>query len=83
MSESWIDRYERAGLLGRVGMLGSGAVRLLAGAIDKGLEHTASVLVESKEAVERELDPNVSEARILDEWDDDPGTPSSPAESAD
>lgn len=70
MSESWPDRFERAGLLERVGLLGGGAVRLLANAIDRGLDRAASVAVESKRAFERELDPNVSDARVLDESDE-------------
>ena len=70
MSESWPDRFERAGLLERVGLLGGGAIRLLAGVIDKGLDRAATVAVEAKEAFDRELDPNVSDARVLDESDE-------------
>ena len=68
--ETWIDRYERAGWLGRVGLLGGGAVRLAARAIDGALDRAASVTVEAKEAFQKELDPNVSDATILEETDD-------------
>ena len=66
----WLERYERAGLWGRVGLLGGSAVRLAAALIDKGLDRAASVTVEAKEAFERELDPNVVNAQILDESDE-------------
>lgn len=70
MSEPWPDRFERAGLPERVGLLAGGAVRLLANAIETGLDRAASLAVESKRAFERELDPNTSDARILEEWDE-------------
>ncbi|MAQ92108.1 hypothetical protein B1759_02070 [Rubrivirga sp. SAORIC476] len=70
MRDSWPERFERAGLLERVGLVGGGAVRLLANAIDKGLDRAASVAVEAKQAFERELDPNMSDARVLDESDE-------------
>ena len=57
-------------LLERVGLVGGGAVRLLATAIDKGLDRAASVAVDAKQAFERELDPNMSDARVLDESDE-------------
>lgn len=71
MSEkSWIERYAKAGLIERVGMLGGGAVKLAARAVDSALDRAASVAVEAKEAFEKELDPNVSDAQILEEVDD-------------
>lgn len=65
--QSWLDRFEQAGLAERVGLLGGGAVRLAARAIDGALDRAASVAVEAKEAFQKELDPNVSDARILEE----------------
>ncbi len=66
----WLTRYERAGWLGRVGLLGTGAIRVVAGAVDRGLERAASVTVEAKQAFDRELDPNMTSARILEESDE-------------
>ena len=66
----WLERYERAGWLGRVGLVGTGAVRLAATLIDKGLDRAATVTVEAKQAFDRELDPNMTTARILDESDE-------------
>lgn len=68
--ESWIRRYEQAGWLERAGLLGGGAVRLAARAIEGALDRAASVTVEAKEAFQKELDPNVSDARILEESDE-------------
>ena len=48
--EPWIERYERAGWLERLGLLGGGAVRLAARTIDSALERAASITVEAKEA---------------------------------
>lgn len=70
MSERWLDRFEHAGLLGRVGLLGGGAVRLLANAIEGGLDRAASIVADSREAFKKELDPNVTDAKILEETDD-------------
>ena len=68
MSEnSWIERFERAGLMERVGLLGGSAVRLAARAIDGALDRAASVAVEAKEAFQKEMDPNVSDARVIEE----------------
>ncbi len=68
--ESWIERYEQAGWLERVGLLGGGAVKLAARAIDGALERAATISVEAKDAFQKELDPNISDARILEEVDD-------------
>lgn len=70
MSDSWPERFEQAGLVERVGLLGGGAVRLLASAIDKGLDKAATIAVDAKEAFERELDPNMTDAQVLDESDE-------------
>lgn len=78
MSESWPDRFEKAGLFERAGLLGGGAVRLLANAIDKGLDRAASIAVDAKEAFEKEMDPNISDARVLEEWDEPTDPPVDP-----
>lgn len=66
----WLERYEKAGWLGRVGLLGTGAIRVAASAVDKGLDRAASVTVEARKAFQRELDPNMSTAHILEESDE-------------
>lgn len=51
-------------------MLGGGAVRLTASAIDHAIDRAAKVAVEAEQAYRKELDPNVSDATILEETDD-------------
>lgn len=63
----WLDRFAEAGPARRAAMLGGGAVRLVAGLIDRGLDRAATVAVEAHDAFRKELDPNVSDARILEE----------------
>lgn len=65
--EDWLERFEAAGALTRLGMLGSGAVRLAARAIDSALDRAASIAADAEDAFRKELDPNVSDATIVDE----------------
>ena len=67
MSDDWPERFERAGLVGRAAMLGGGAVRLLANAIDRGLDRAAQITLDARDAFERELDPTMTEAHVLEE----------------
>ncbi|MEO0559308.1 MAG: hypothetical protein AAF170_14115 [Bacteroidota bacterium] len=70
MNERWIQRFEQAGWLERAGLLGGGAVRLAARAIDRSLDRAAQITVEAQEAFKKEMDPNISDAVILEETDD-------------
>lgn len=72
MNESWLQRFERAGWLERAGLLGGGAVRLAAQAIDTALERAAQITVEAQDAFQKEMDPNISDATILEEIDERP-----------
>ncbi|HLA62829.1 MAG TPA: hypothetical protein VK610_00260 [Rhodothermales bacterium] len=67
---SWIERYERAGWLERIGLLGGGAVRLTAGLIETAVDRAAKTVAEAEAAFRKELDPNVSDAKVLDEWEE-------------
>lgn len=64
---SWLERFERAGPLARLGLLSGGAVRLAARAIDRGLERAAEIAAEAEDAFKKELDPNIKDATILEE----------------
>lgn len=68
----WLERFEDAGLVGRVGLLAGGAVRLAATAAETVIGRAASIAVEAQTAFRKEMDPNVSDATILDETDDRP-----------
>ncbi|MFN3596351.1 MAG: hypothetical protein ACK41D_03670 [Rubricoccaceae bacterium] len=71
----WLERFERAGWLERAGLLGGGAVRLAAGAIERTLDRAAQIAADAEDAFRKELDPNVTDARILEETDDRAGRP--------
>lgn len=65
--EQWADRFERERLPGKMAMLGGAAVRLSAGLIDRGLSRAAATVAEAGRAFGRELDPNIEDAKILEE----------------
>ena len=48
--DRWAERFERAGVVGRLGLLTGGAVRLAAGAAETALDRAASIAVEAREA---------------------------------
>ena len=68
--ETWLNRFERAGPLARLGLIGGGAVRLAAQAIDGALDRAAETFAQAEDAFRKELDPNVSDAHILEEHDE-------------
>ncbi len=68
----WIEKFERAGLVGRFGLLAGGAVRLAAAAAETAIDRAASIAVEAQTAFKKEMDPNVSDARILEETTERP-----------
>ena len=69
-SSNWVERYERAGWLERIGLLGGGAVRVTANLIESGIDRAAKMVVDVQDAYRREIDPNMSDAKVLDEWDE-------------
>lgn len=69
-TERWIARFEREGVAGKAALLGGTAVRFTAKLIDRTLERAASAVAEAEAAFRRELDPNMEDAKILDEWDE-------------
>lgn len=60
--------------LGKSVFVGGTALRLTANLIESTADRVSSIANRSKEAFERELDPNVEDARILEEYPhpDDP-----------
>ncbi len=65
--DDWAARFEQAGLAGRAALLGGGAVRLAARLAERALDRAATVVVEAQDAFQKELDPNVSDARVIEE----------------
>ncbi|CAN5515032.1 hypothetical protein BH23BAC4_BH23BAC4_07860 [soil metagenome] len=63
----WIDHYSEAGTFERLGLLGGAAVRFSANAIDRVASRAARTIVEAEHAFRKEIDPNISDARVLEE----------------
>ncbi len=70
---TWLERFEQAGPVGRLGLLAGGAVRLAATAAETAIDRAASIAVEAQTAFRKEMDPNVSDARILEETNEREG----------
>ncbi len=68
--ERWATRFDEAGAVGKALLLGGTAVRLTAKLIDGALDRAASTVAGTEQAFKRELDPNMEDATILDEWDE-------------
>lgn len=60
--------------LGKSVFLGGTAVRFAAKLVDATANRVTAIAAESKRAFERELDPNIEEARVIEEYprSDDP-----------
>ena len=71
-TERWIARFEQADLTGKAALLSGTAVRFTANLIDKTLDRAASTVAEAEQAFKREIDPTMEDAKILDEWEDEP-----------
>lgn|GEM_PF-3404518 len=65
--DEWADRFEQAGVVGRLALLGGGAVRVAAGLVERALDRAATAVVDAQDAIQKELDPNVSDARVIEE----------------
>lgn len=59
--------YERLNLLGKTVFLTGAAVHYTTRMIDRVLEHTAGVVAETEKAFRQGLDPNIDEAKVLEE----------------
>lgn len=68
--ESWIEKFEKAGPLARLGLLTGGAVRLAATVAETALDRAATIAVDARDAYRKEVDPNVSDATIIEETDE-------------
>lgn len=59
--------FERLNLLGKAAFLGGSAVRLAASLIDSAVYHAAGVYVEAERAFKQGRDPNIEDAKVIDE----------------
>lgn len=62
--------FERLTLIGKAAFLGGSAVRLAAQAIDGVIGRTADLVAEAEKAFRQGLDPNIEDAKILEERDE-------------
>lgn len=56
--------------LGKSVFVGGAVMRLTANLIDATADRVSSIAARSKTAFERELDPNIEDARVLEEYSD-------------
>lgn len=67
---SWLERFEKAGPAARVGLLAGGAIRVAASLTESAIDRAATIAVDAREAFRKEMDPNISDATILEETTD-------------
>ena len=65
--EDRIAAFERLNLLGKAFFLGGTAVRLAANAIDTVVDRAATVVADAEKAFRQGRDPNIEDAKILEE----------------
>lgn len=65
--ERRLVEFERLNVFGKAVFLGGTAVRLAADVIDSTVQRAADVYVDAEKAFREGRDPNIDEAKILDE----------------
>lgn len=58
---------------GKTVYLGGAALRLTANLVDATADRVSKIAVESKEAFEREIDPQIDDARVIEEYSSEQG----------
>jgi hypothetical protein len=81
-SEKRIVEFERLNPLGKAVFLGGAVARLLGQSIEFVIERTVDLVVEAEKAFKEGLDPNVEDAKILEEYEDPPRIAASPGDDA-
>lgn len=66
-SEGRLVEFERLNIFGKAVFLGGAAARLAAEAIDSTVQRAADIYVDAEKAFREGRDPNVEDAKILDE----------------
>lgn len=65
--ENRIIEFERLNLLGKTVFLSGAAVRLASELVEKAIDQAATIVSDVERAYKQGRDPNVEEARILEE----------------
>lgn len=58
--------------LGKTVFVGGAVMRMAANAIDATADRVTTIAAQSRQAFDRELDPNIEDARVLEEYPDRP-----------
>lgn len=61
-------RIQKLNWLGTSVLLGGTAVRLTKNLVEATAERVSTIARESKQAFEREVDPNIEDARVIEEY---------------
>lgn len=73
-----IIEFERLNLLGKTVYITGATARFAAGLIEKAIDRAADIAAEAERAFRQGRDPNVDDARILEEHDRSGATPRPP-----
>ena len=65
--ENWIEQFQRRNALGKTLLVGGTVLRAGASAVDSALKRAAAAVAEAERAFHDELDPNITDARIVEE----------------
>ncbi len=65
--EGWADEYESRSISGRLSLLVESGVKIASSAIDSVIDHTSAVVARTKKSFDQGMDPNLEEARIIEE----------------
>lgn len=66
-TEKWAKRYESLSMVGRAVFLAETGVRAASSLIDKAVHQAADVVAHAEKAFKQGLDPNIEDAKILEE----------------
>ncbi|NND72881.1 MAG: hypothetical protein HKN43_14985 [Rhodothermales bacterium] len=64
-----MTEFDKLGLLGKAMFIGGTAIKLVATGIDYALERTTDLIVDIEKSFNDGRDPNIEEAKILEEKD--------------
>lgn len=71
--EERIVQFSNLNLLGKAVFVGGAVTRATTHLIERAISATADMVVETEKAFKQGLDPNIEDANIIDENDEEPG----------
>jgi hypothetical protein len=79
MSDDRRVDFNELNWLGKTVFVGGAALRLTANLLDRAADRAVTIASESKRAYQREIDPNIEDATVLEETTDTDGSRSTTA----